>query len=155
MSEGTCGEAQPYQGVDGLWYSQDANGYQYLWTGSGWVDASSPEAAQVMADNLSGLLQQIDDLSTEPPVVPPAVGYGSSTEQVEAQLIATGDPIAIQMAEDSQRARIEQTAVWTGDSDMDGTPNDTDPVDDNPDIETPGGWDPDPSVDTNSPFLDY
>jgi len=64
MSEGAYSEAQvlpcgcvgvcecfdePFRG-EGLWYTQDANGYQYLWTGSAWVDPYSAEGQSVLAD---------------------------------------------------------------------------------------------------------
>jgi len=57
------GYGQPYQdAASGLWYAQDASGQQYLWSGGGWVGANSPEATQVLADHLSGLLQQPEQL---------------------------------------------------------------------------------------------
>lgn len=73
MSEGAYGQSQvlpcgcvgactcfgqPFQTEDidesgrgaGLWYTQDALGYMYLWTTNGWVDASSPETISIQAD---------------------------------------------------------------------------------------------------------
>jgi len=35
---------------EGLWYTQDASGNQYLWTDSGWVDPYSTEGQEALAD---------------------------------------------------------------------------------------------------------
>lgn len=221
----TCfSEPYPY---GNHWYTQDANGYQYLWTGSGWVNASSAEAQSVLAADTSGVTQHYADPASGA-VYDPASGTiyqsggywytqgsdgyqyvwttggwlpaalttgdttGSTTDDTEALAerlqslldahasatqqqyvdpasgavvgppavgdtlpITTDDPGLIQIIENVQRSEIENARIFTGDSDGDGVPDEKDADPFNRDIQTSGGFDPNPSVDTNDTFIDY
>lgn len=167
MSEGTYGGAQPYQGADGLWhaqgadgllytYTQDANGFWYtqdaggnqlLWTGGGWADVNSGEAAQAMADHLSGLLQQYQP--------PPQLGTDPFDAAAQA-MVASGDPLAIQTGFNMDGIRGGMAGTWLDDpppdvGDGDGTPDayDWDPTD--ADVQTPVDPDPVDITDHDSP----
>jgi len=167
MSEGTYG-GQPYQGADGLWhaqgadgigytYTQDANGFWYtqgasgnqlLWTGGGWADVNSGEAAQAMADHLSGLL-------TQQQLLPPTGGYGTDTDQLAAQLVATGDPASINIADSITDAEDAAAAVWRdmppSDVDGDGTSDAFDVQSRDADVQMPGDYDPGDTWGTDPP----
>ena len=157
MSEGTYG-GQPYQGADGLWhaqgadglwytYTQDANGFWYtqdasgnqlLWTGSGWADVNSGEAAQVLADHLAGLLTQYQP--------PPQLGTDPFDAAAQA-MVESGDPLAIQTGFDMIGIRGEMAGTWVDDpppdADGDGTSDALDVEIYDPGVQHPGDVDPD------------
>lgn len=172
MSEGTYGGAQvlacgcvgactcfsePFQseGVDesgrgaGLWATQDANGYQYVMTDSGWVDMYSAEGQSVVSDPsnyTAGVVIQGGDgywysmdtnnnwnlwtTSGWQPTTAPAendpnivtVGpptAGNSVNDLVLQAIASGDQAAIDATQQIQQSYTDSGSLWLRPGDMD------------------------------------
>jgi hypothetical protein len=117
-----------------LWITQDASGYQYVWTTSGWVDVNSAEGQSVLSNpsnyaagalaesggywysqdangNLylwttSGWVPTTATAQTDPSatVAGPPVG-GGSPDELNSAVYETGDPAAIDLFQQAQEAQ--------------------------------------------------
>jgi len=82
------------QAGDGYWYTQDANGYQYLWTTSGWMPAA-------------GTTETTDPNTGT--VGPPTAG--DSEAALIQQVYDSGDPALIDFYQDLQETKGDMIEI--------------------------------------------